>query len=69
MREAHQFERTQIVAKERIKNWPRGQCWSALMRLETGDQVVLDGQSYKIQSRVPAKHKFALQDFKGATRS
>jgi altronate hydrolase len=35
----------------------------ALMRLETGDQVVLDGQSCKIESRVPAKHKFALQDF------
>src|SRR5258708_40345092 len=35
----------------------------ALMRLEAGDEVVLDGQSYKIQSRVPAKHKFALQDF------
>ena len=34
-----------------------------LMRLEKGDQVVLDGQSYNIQSRVPAKHKFALRDF------
>ena len=35
----------------------------ALTRLETGPQVVPDGQSYNIQSRVPAKHKFALQDF------
>ena len=34
-----------------------------LMRLEKGDQVVLEGQSYNIQSRVPAKHKFALRDF------
>jgi altronate hydrolase len=35
----------------------------ALMRLEAGEQVVIEGQSYKIQSTVPAKHKFALQDF------
>ena len=34
----------------------------ALKRLETGEQVVVDGQSYKIQSSA-AKHKFALQDF------
>jgi altronate hydrolase len=35
----------------------------ALKRLEAGEQVVVDGQSYEIRSTVPAKHKFALQDF------
>ncbi|HEX3352870.1 MAG TPA: altronate dehydratase family protein [Terriglobales bacterium] len=40
----------------------------ALLRLEAGEEVVLAGQTYQIQSRVPAKHKFALQDFKAGDR-
>ena len=35
----------------------------ALMPLEIGSEVVVDGQTYKMQTKVPAKHKFALHDF------
>ena len=52
-----------LLQRNVLKIGPVDNVAVALMRLETGDQVVVDGQSYKIQSRVPAKHKFALQDF------
>src|SRR5712692_4302451 len=52
-----------LLQRKVLKIGPADNVAVALMRLEAGDQVVLEGQSYKIQSRVPAKHKFALQDF------
>ena len=53
-----------LLQRNVMKIGPDDNVAVALTRLESGDQVVLAGQSYKIQSRVPAKHKFALQDFK-----
>lgn len=53
-----------LLQRKVLKIGPADNVAVALIRLETGDEVVLDGQSYKMQSRVPAKHKFALQDFK-----
>jgi altronate hydrolase len=52
-----------LLQRNVLKIGPADNVAVALLRLESGDQVVLDGHSYKIQSRVPAKHKFALQDF------
>jgi altronate hydrolase len=52
-----------LLQRNVLKIGPADNVAVALMRLETGDEVVLDGQSCKIRSRVPAKHKFALQDF------
>jgi len=57
-----------LLQRKVLKIGPADNVAVALMRLEAGDQVVLDGQSYKIQSRVPAKHKFALQDFNAGDR-
>src|ERR1700736_2537542 len=36
----------------------------ALVNLEMGDEVVLGGTTYTLRSRVPAKHKFALENLK-----
>jgi len=52
-----------LLQRKVLKIGPADNVAVALMRLEMGDEVVLDGQFYRIQSRVPAKHKFALQDF------
>jgi altronate hydrolase len=52
-----------LLQRNILKIDPADNVAVALMRLDTGDEVVLGGQSYKIQSKVPAKHKFALQDF------
>jgi altronate hydrolase len=52
-----------VLQRNVLKISPVDNVAVGLMRLEKGDQVVLDGQSYNIQSRVPAKHKFALRDF------
>src|SRR5713101_7081821 len=52
-----------LLQRNVLKIGPADNVAVALIRLEKGDEVVLDGQSYRIQSRVPAKHKFALQDF------
>jgi altronate hydrolase len=57
-----------LLQRKVLKIGPADNVAVALMGLEAGDQVVLDGQSYKIQSRVPAKHKFALQDFNAGDR-
>jgi len=52
-----------VLQRNVLKISPVDNVAVGLMRLEKGDQVVLEGQSYNIQSRVPAKHKFALRDF------
>jgi altronate hydrolase len=52
-----------LLQRNVLKIGPADNVAVALMRLETGDEVVIDGQSIKIQSRVPAKHKFALRNF------
>src|SRR5579862_2460108 len=52
-----------LLQRNVVKISPADNVAVALMRLETGNEVVLDGQTYKIQSKVPAKHKFALKDF------
>src|SRR6266478_1653248 len=57
-----------LLQRRALKIGPEDNVAVALTRLETGDQVVLEGQSYKIRSRVPAKHKFALQDFNPGDR-
>ena len=53
-----------LLQRNILKIDPADNVAVALMRLDTGDEGVLGGRSYKIQSKVPAKHKFALQDFK-----
>jgi altronate hydrolase len=57
-----------LLQRNALKIGPDDNVAVALIRLEAGEQVVLDGQSYKIQSRVPVKHKFALQDFNAGDR-
>ena len=52
-----------LLQRNVLKIGPADNVAVALTRLESGDEVVLNGHSYKIQSRVPAKQKFALQDF------
>jgi altronate hydrolase len=52
-----------LLQRNVLRIGPADNVGVALVRLEAGDQVVLDGQSCTIQSTVPAKHKFALQDF------
>jgi altronate hydrolase len=52
-----------VLQRNVLKISPVDNVAVGLMRLEKGEQVVLEGQSYNIQSRVPAKHKFALRDF------
>jgi len=53
-----------LLQRKVMKIGPADNVAVALLRLEKDDQVTLDGQSCQILSRVPAKHKFALQDFK-----
>ena len=57
-----------LLQRKVLKIGPADNVAVALTRLESGDEVVLNGQSYKIQSRVPAKQKFALQDFDSGDR-
>ena len=57
-----------LLQRSALKIGPEDNVAVALSRLESGDEVVLDGQPYKIRSRVPAKHKFALQDLKPGDR-
>ena len=57
-----------LLQRSVLKIAPEDNVAVALSRLDMGDQVVLEGQSYKIQSRVPAKHKFALQDLNAGDR-
>ena len=57
-----------LLQRNVLKIGPADNVAVALTRLEAGDEVVLDGQSYEIRSRVPAKHKFALQDFNPGDR-
>jgi len=52
-----------LLQRKVLKIGPADNVAVALTRLESGDEVVLNGHSYTIQSRVPAKQKFALQDF------
>ena len=57
-----------LLQRSALKIGPEDNVAVALSRLESDDEVVLDGQPYKIRSRVPAKHKFALQDLKPGDR-
>jgi len=57
-----------LLQRNVLKIAPEDNVAVALSRLDTGDEVVLEGQSYKIQSRVPAKHKFTLQDLNAGDR-
>jgi altronate hydrolase len=52
-----------LLQRKALKIGPADNVAVALVRLETGAQVALDGRGYEIQSTVPAKHKFALQNF------
>ncbi len=52
-----------VLQRSVVKISPADNVAVALMRLEAGSDVVLDGHSYKIQASVSPKHKFALQDF------
>jgi altronate hydrolase len=52
-----------LLQRNVLRIGPEDNVAVALKRLEAGEQVVVDGQSYEIRSTVPAKHKFALQDF------
>jgi len=42
---------------------PRDNVLIALRRLQSGDHVEFDGRTYRLPADVPAKHKFATQDF------
>ena len=42
---------------------PRDNVLIALRRLQSGDHVEFDGHTYRLPADVPAKHKFATQDF------
>jgi altronate hydrolase len=57
-----------LLQRNALKIGPDDNVAVALSRLESGDEVVLDGQPCKIRSRVPAKHKFALRDLKPGDR-
>ena len=57
-----------LLQRNVLKIGPADNVAVALTRLESGDEVVLNGHFYKIQSRVPAKQKFALQDFDSGDR-
>ncbi len=57
-----------LLQRNVLKIGPDDNVAVALTRLEAGAEVVLDGRSYKIQSRVPVKHKFALQDLNAGDR-
>jgi altronate hydrolase len=52
-----------LLQKNVVRISPADNVAVALMPLEIGSEVVVDGQTYKIQTKVPAKHKFALRDF------
>lgn len=57
-----------LLQRKVLKIGPADNVAVALTRLEPGDEIVLNGHSHKIQSRVPAKQKFALQDFNAGDR-
>jgi altronate hydrolase len=57
-----------LLQRKVLKIGPADNVAVALTRLEPGDEIVLNGHSHKIQSRVPAKQKFALQDFDAGDR-
>jgi len=57
-----------LLQRNALKISPEDNVAVALTRLEAGEQVALDGQPYKIRTRVPVKHKFALQDLKTGDR-
>jgi altronate hydrolase len=52
-----------LFQRAAIKIGPRDNVAVSLATLEAGEQVLLEGEQQRVLTRVPAKHKFALQDF------